>query len=136
VINPDTISETPNAESRISDGRDSMEDYYLLKRELLILTLGVTVVGFLLAWVNFSLAIAFNYLLGACFGLVYLRLLAREVERLGVQSQRIGLSRIALFAGLMIVAAQWQQLHIVPIFLGFVTYKIAIILYTVQTALT
>ncbi|MEM8640117.1 MAG: ATP synthase subunit I [Cyanobacteria bacterium P01_G01_bin.54] len=111
-----------------------MRDYYQLKQKILIITLGITVLGFLFTWFTFSLAIALNYVLGACFGWVYLRLLAREVERLGVQSQRIGLSRLALFVGLIIVAAQWQQLHIVPIFLGFVTYKIAILCYAVRTA--
>lgn len=112
-----------------------MPDYYQLKQRILILTLGVTAAGFLAAWLAFSLTMALNYLLGAVFGLVYLRLLAREVERLDVQNQRIGLSRLALFAGLIIVASQVQQLYIVPIFLGFVTYKLAVILYTVQMTL-
>ncbi|NEO84797.1 MAG: ATP synthase subunit I [Spirulina sp. SIO3F2] len=109
-----------------------MQDYYQLKQQILIITLGITVVGFLAAWTAFSLIIALNYLLGAGVGLVYLRLLAREVERLDSQNQRIGLSRLALFAGLIIVASQLQQLYIVPIFLGFVTYKLAVVFYTVQ----
>lgn len=110
-----------------------MQDYYQLKQQLVVTTLGLSVFVFLGSLVLFSLNIALNYVVGASVGLMYFRLLAREVERLGIQSQRIGFSRIALFIGLIIFATQWQKLHIVPIFLGFVTYKIAILFYTVQT---
>ncbi len=113
-----------------------MQEFYQLKQELLTSTLVLTVLIFGCVWFFYSLNIALNYLVGACTGVVYLRMLARNVERLGSQKERVGSSQLALFVGLMIVAIQWNQLQVVPIFLGFLTYKAAVILYMLRTTLS
>ncbi len=111
-----------------------MQEYYQLQRELLLITAVVTGVIFVTVCWFYPLKIALNYLLGAIVSVVYLRMLGRDVERLGQQG---GLSknRLAVFAGLMIVATQWQQLEILPVFLGFLTYKAALIIYAIRTVI-
>lgn len=113
-----------------------MSDYYQLKHSLFLITLALTGIIFISVWIAYSLNIALNYLIGACVGVVYLRMLARDVERLGNAKKRVSSSRLALFIGLIVVATQWQQLQVLPIFLGFMTYKAAIIVYVVQTTLS
>jgi len=78
--------------------------------------------------------IALNYLIGACTGGVYLRMLSKNVEKIGKSSAKISSGRLALVASMILIASQWNQLEVVPVFLGFLTYKAALIGYTIWTA--
>ncbi len=113
---------------------DPMAEYYQLQQNLLLTTLSFSGVIFVCVWLAYSLPIALNYLTGACGGVVYLRMLAKSVASIGRGSAKLGSGRLALVVGLVLVATQWQQLQVVPVFLGFLTYKGALIAYTLWTA--
>ncbi len=126
------LSSTNLPPEALSPVTNPMADYYRLKQQLVLWTGGIAAVVFISVWLTYSFNIALNYLLGAGAGLIYLRLLAKNIERLGDQNRKLGKSQLVIFIGLIIVATQWEQLHIVPIFLGFLTYKAAILAYTLQ----
>ncbi len=111
----------------------SMTEFYQLQRELLVTTLVLTGLIVIPVWAFYSLNIALNYLLGACTGVVYLKLLARNVERIGSENRQTSKSHLAVFVGVMIVATQWHDLHVLPVFLGFLTYKGTLLIYTLRT---
>jgi ATP synthase protein I len=113
----------------------SMEEYYQLQQDLLKVTLILTGIIFVSVWIFYSLNIALNYLLGACTGVVYLRLLARNVAQIGRGQSKVSSSRLALLVGVIIAASRLDQLLILPIFLGFMTYKAAVIFYMLQTSI-
>ncbi|HEY9647033.1 MAG TPA: ATP synthase subunit I [Chroococcidiopsis sp.] len=112
-----------------------MQEFNKLQQDLLITTLAFTGLAFSSVWIFYSLNIALNYLIGACTGVVYLRMLARNVEQLGRQRERLGSARLALLIGVIVVASRWNQLQILPIFLGFLTYKAAVIFYMLRTVI-
>lgn len=114
---------------------ESMQEYYLLQKDLLTLTAVLTVVIFTTVCFFYPLKIALNYLLGGAGSVVYLRMLSKDVEKLGRQQQSLSKTRLAILVGLIILATQWDQLQILPIFLGFLTYKAALILYVLKTVL-
>ncbi|BAZ05874.1 ATP synthase subunit I [Calothrix sp. NIES-3974] len=113
---------------------NSMQEFYQLYRQLLVITLALIGIIFISVWIFYSMNIALNYLLGACAGVLYLRMLAKDVEGLSEENQSLSKNRLALVAVLIIVASQWQQLKILPIFLGFLTYKATLLVYMLQIA--
>ena len=116
--------------TQLSD--NSMGEYQQLKQELFLTTLAIAAVAFSTVVYFYGLRIAGNYLLGAVTGVVYLRLLARDVDRLGTETMKLSFNRQALVIVLMLVAAKWHQLQILPVFLGFLTYKAALLVYLVR----
>ncbi len=127
--------DSQEADSVASSG-DPMADYYALQQELFLTTLAITAIVLVSTWWFYGQSTASSYLLGACTGLVYLRLLARNVGRLSDAGQSTGgQTRLALIAGLVIVATRWDQLEFLPVFLGFLTYKAALIVYTLRITL-
>ena len=112
----------------------AMGEYFRLQQNLLLTTLGFTAFIFVSVWLAYSRHIALNYLLGACVGVVYLRMLAKSVAELGRERRKLGSGRLAIFIGLIVFSTQYQQLEIVPAFLGFLTYKAALIAYTLWTS--
>jgi ATP synthase protein I len=119
---------------KASPNEGPMEDFYRLQRQLLRITVIFSAIVFVSTCFVYSLHIALNYLIGACTGVVYLRMLSKNVERIGNSSRSVSSGRLALVAGLILVAGQWDQLEIMPVFLGFLTYKAALIGYTIWTA--
>jgi ATP synthase protein I len=122
--------EEPESTVSLNDG---MDEYQRLKQELQIFIAALTLVLGLLVWLKFGLNLALNYLLGGLTGLIYIRMLAREVERLG-DNRRLNSNRIALVAGVIILATQVPKLHVLPVFLGFLTFKAALLLYALRLA--
>jgi ATP synthase protein I len=127
------MEETTPSDPPQSDSGTSMAEFYRLQQELLVVTILLTGLIFFPVWFYYSLNIALNYLLGACTGVVYLKLLARNVERLGAEKKQLGKSHLAIFIGVMVIATQWEQLHVLPVFLGFLTYKGTLLIYTLRT---
>ncbi|MGP0129070.1 MAG: ATP synthase subunit I [cyanobacterium endosymbiont of Rhopalodia musculus] len=127
--------QTPTAET-VLPPVDPMKDYHQLQRTLLLLSVSMTGIIFICVWTAYSLNTALNYLIGAFVGIVYLKLLAGDVAQLGLVNRRMGTRGMGLFVILIVVASQWQRMHILPTFLGFLTYKAAIIAYMLKSVLT
>ncbi|BAZ48087.1 ATP synthase subunit I [Nostoc sp. CENA67] len=134
VVPAPTTGQDAISGSEDTESDNSMGEFYQLYQKLLVITLVLTGIIFISVWIFYSLNIALNYLIGACTGVVYLKMLAKDVERLGGEKKRLSKTRFALFIGLIVLATQWRELQILPIFLGFLTYKATLLVYMVQTA--
>jgi len=125
-------SEILASSNQSSLSKNAVDDYESLKSKIFIITLVLSGIIFLAVCSFYGLKVALNYLLGACTGVVYLKMLAQSVDELGKQRSRLGFSRLGVFIGVMILAARLEQLQVLPIFLGFMTYKVSILVYLAQ----
>ncbi len=139
-LSDESIKPTPTTQQDAQSGFEdtepasSMQEFYQLYQELSLITLVLTGIIFISVLYFYSLNIALNYLIGACTGVIYWRMLAKDVERLGREKQELSKTRLALLVVLILLASRWNQLHILPIFLGFLTYKAALIIYVIRVA--
>jgi ATP synthase protein I len=131
-LKPTFATEADSQSVASDEPNGSMQEFYQLSQELLTVTLVLAGIIFICVWIFYSLHIALNYLLGACTGVVYLKMLGKDVERLNRQKTSLSKNRLALFIGLIVIATQWQQLQILPIFLGFLTYKASLLVYMIR----
>jgi len=132
---PQAIVASESVESTES-ALSSMQEYYILKQTLYLSTLAITAVGFVAALLAYSSDTALSYLIGSLCGLLYLRMLAKGVERLGLGAASTGgNARIAIFVGLIVVATQVERLQLFPVILGFITYKFALLVYSLAIGL-
>jgi len=65
---------------------------------------------------------------GALAGVVYLRLLARSIGKLGKTSKSVGKVQLVVPVLLVLVVSRLPQLELLPSLLGFLMYKPALIL--------
>ncbi|MDX2270750.1 MAG: hypothetical protein NW237_02205 [Cyanobacteriota bacterium] len=108
-------------------------EYARLHEWLMLTTLGMSLAIALCVAFAYSWSVAANYGLGAIGGVIYLRMLGHGVAQLGKTRSRLGVSRFAVFVGLILLATQLESLQILPVFLGFITYKATLLIYLFQT---
>jgi ATP synthase protein I len=114
-----------------ASAENGMESFARLQVRLMLATVIVSVVAILFAAFYFDLFVARSLLVGAVAGLFYLRLLARSVARLGGGSRQVGRFQLVVPIVLIVSAARFPQLDLLPAFVGFLLYKPALILQTV-----
>ena len=118
----------------LSDAQVGSGEYDRLRQRLLVTTLVSSAVIAVLIALFYPPNVAANYAIGCVGGLAYLRMLGRGVARLGPANGNTGgPARLALFAGLIIVASRVNSLEVLPVFFGFMTYKVALFVYAIQT---
>ena len=124
-----TTTTESTAASVVTDS--GMGEYAKLQQRLMLATLAISLVAALIALVRFDALVARSLLVGSCAGLLYLRLLARSVARLGGGSRQVGRFQLVVPMLLVVAAAKLPQLELLPAVLGFLLYKPALILQTV-----
>ena len=98
-----------------------------LQRRLLFATLVATALAVPLCLWLFDLGTAASLLVGGLAGLLYLRLLARSVSRLGVASKSLSKAQLLVPIALVLAAAKIPALQMLPALIGFLLYKPALI---------
>ncbi|PON43126.1 ATP synthase protein I-like protein [Parasponia andersonii] len=129
----------------------SREQYFKLKNKLQILTLGIGGIGLASAYVSYSPEISASYGAGLIGSLVYMRMLGNTVDSMadgakGLVKGAIGQPRLLVPVVLVMLFSRWNgilvpeygfmHLELIPMLVGFFTYKIATFFQAIEDALT
>ena len=109
-----------------------LREYVQLKQFLLTTTLVLVAVITIPVVCIYGINTGSSFALGGLGGLVYLRMLCRSVDNIGTGNARLGKARLGIFIALIVIASRWQNLQILPTFLGFLTYKLAVLGFMLQ----
>lgn len=137
---PVAIAPTPNPEVPLPLAKEplgdnlanGMGDFQRLQQRMLLATTVAAAVSVPIAAFAFGWTVALSLLIGALAGLLYLRLLARSVARLGEASRSLSKVQLLVPVVLVLASARVPQLQLVPALVGFLLYKPALL---VQAAL-
>ena len=127
---PTLVPPAPSPESApVVDKPDNgMDEYLRLQRRLLLSTLVVSVLAVPVAAYLFDRTTALSLSVGAASGMLYLRLLARSVGRIGPDSKQVGKGQLLVPVVLVLGCSRVPQLEILPALIGFLLYKPALLL--------
>lgn len=130
---------------------ESREQYFKLKNKMQLLTLGIGGIGLVAAYVSYTPEITASYGVGFLGSLAYMRMLGNSVDSMadgarGVVKGAIGQPRLLVPVVLVMIFNRWNgilvpeygimHLELIPILVGFFTYKIATFTQAIEEALT
>lgn len=104
-----------------------LDHFQRLQRRLIVATVVAAVLAVpATAWF-FGVSAAFSLMVGSLAGLLYLKLLARSVSRLGVATKSVGKAQLLVPLLLVIAATRLPHLQVIPALVGFLLYKPALL---------
>ena len=115
-------------ESSGNTSGDLSSEYVLLQLRIFRINLVVTAFAAVVSILFVDLNAAISLLLGACSGIIYLRLLAKNIGSLGKSSSSVGKVQLIVPAALVLVVAKVPDLHLLPSLVGFLLYKPSLII--------
>lgn len=121
----DVLSEEEKAAARMA----SLSEYRALRATLLGDTLFIGALGVAAGWAFGDANTAGSVALGCVGSCAYVFLLSRGVDRLGNSGDSLAPARAAVLALLVVVAAKNKEvLQVLPVMMGFFSYKVATLL--------
>ncbi|XP_038997868.1 protein CONSERVED ONLY IN THE GREEN LINEAGE 160, chloroplastic-like [Hibiscus syriacus] len=129
----------------------SREQYFKLRKKLQVLTLVIGGVGLVSTYVSYSPEVAASFGAGLLGSLAYMRMLGTSVDSLaegakGIMKGAVAQPRLLVPVVLVMIYNRWcrilvpeygcMQLELIPMLVGFFTYKIATFFQTIDDAVT
>ena len=129
-LNNSIIKESKSGIANQIDNLLSQNDEYT---KLQLTIFGITfIISILLASITgifLGFTFGFSIFIGAIAGIFYLRLLAKSVGKLGIESSGVSKLQLLVPVCLFIFASKLGSLDIFPAMIGFFIYKPSLILY-------
>ena len=116
--------------TQVSVSQACEEEYVQLQKRFLSLTAVLSTFAVVIAAIFFGFYSSISVLIGAVSGLLYLRLLAKSIGKLGKSSKSVGKIQIVVPVLLVVITSRFSSLELLPAMLGFLLYKPSLIIQT------
>ena len=116
-----------NLDSSEKSSEEFSYEYTQLQLRIFRLTLILSAFAVLITAIFFDIPASISLLIGACSGILYLRLLARGIGKLGKSSMSVSKVQLLVPILLFFAVSRVPQLELLPAFLGFLLYKPSLI---------
>jgi len=118
---------TENLDSSEKPSEKFNNEYLQLQLRIFRLTLVLTAFAVFITAIFVSAQAAISLLIGAFSGILYLRLLARGIGKLGKTSMSVNKVQLLVPVLLFFTVSRFPQLELLPALLGFLLYKPSLI---------
>ena len=106
----------------------SSDEYVQLQLRIFRSALLVSAFAVAIAALLFDSHVSISLLIGALSGILYLRLLARSIGKLGSTTNSVSKIQLVIPVVLVLAVSKLSQLDLLPALLGFILYKPSLIL--------
>ncbi len=126
----DCASHDPLLDIDSSDSSSAVrsDEYLELQFRVFRLTFLLTFFSVGLSGFFWGIQVSASLLFGALSGILYFRLLARGIGKLGTTSKMVGKVQLLVPVVLVLTSSRFPQLDLIPALLGFLLYKPALII--------
>ncbi len=107
--------------------KTSADEYVQLQRRIYRAVLFLTAFAVGITAFFFGLQASISLMVGALSGILYLRLLARSIGKLGTSSKSVSKIQLLVPVVLVLAVSKISQLELLPSMLGFLLYKPSLI---------
>jgi len=108
--------------------KTSSEEYELLQRRIFLIHIVLSAFAVSITFFLFGFYFSLSLLLGSFAGIIYLRLLAKSIGKLGNEANSVSKFQLLVPVLLVLVVSKTPQLELIPALLGFLLYKLSLIL--------
>jgi len=105
----------------------NQEEYAQFQFRIFRSTLLVTVIVIALSAIFLGKTFTISLFVGSLSGILYLRLLARSIGKLGAGTKSVGKTQLLIPVFLVLLSSRFSQLELLPALLGFLLYKPSLI---------
>lgn len=106
----------------------SSQEYVQLQQRIFLTTFVVSAFLVLATAFFFDFQTSISVLIGAFSGILYLRLLARSIGKIGIKSKSVGKIQLLVPVVLVLAVSRLPGLDLLPALLGFLIYKPSLVI--------
>jgi len=126
--NSNQLEPSIETESKQIVSGDSFDEYVSFQRRIFRMILIFTAFAVIFTFIFFDSNAAISLFVGALFGILYLRLLAKSIGSLGKTVSSVSKFQLLVPVVLILAVAKLSAIHLLPALVGFLLYKPSLII--------